>query len=192
LGGACPELISTGGIVWVYFDILFIGGRKSYAGLASKKGIALTVGIAAAIIGSSFLIWYIPQNNPGTFIDAPRTDAEVIGDIYSRHNATAMDVESKFTQWKNGDLPDGNMSAQLASAGSQIEGMRQQLDSRQPAQEWQESYDIYVQSLDSYTEYLDALELKVDGGDKTDPDPAMNQKWRDLINQSVGAMPINN
>jgi hypothetical protein len=160
--------------------------------LASKKGIALTVGIAAAIIGSSFLIWYIPQNNPGTFIDAPRTDAEVIGDIYSRHNATAMDVESKFTQWKNGDLPDGNMSAQLASAGSQIEGMRQQLDSRQPAQEWQESYDIYVQSLDSYTEYLDALELKVDGGDKTDPDPAMNQKWRDLINQSVGAMPINN
>ncbi|HJS67850.1 MAG TPA: hypothetical protein VJ730_00365 [Nitrososphaera sp.] len=160
--------------------------------MASKKGIALTVGIAAAIIGSSFLIWYIPQNNPGTFIDAPRTDAEVIGDIYSRHNATAMDVESKFAQWKNGDLPDGNMSAQLASAGSQIEGMRQQLDSRQPAQEWQESYDIYVQSLDAYTEYLDALELKVDGGDKTDPDPAMNQKWRDLINQSVGAMPINN
>ena len=126
------------------------------------------------------------------FIDAPRTDAEVIGAVYSRHNATATDVESKFTQWKNDELSDGDMSARLASAKSQIEGMRQQLNSRQPAQEWQESYDIYVQSLDAYTEHLDALELKVDGGDKTDPDPALNQKWRDFINQSVGAMPINN
>jgi hypothetical protein len=160
--------------------------------LASTKGIALTIGIAAAIVGSSFLIWYIPQSNTGTFIDAPRTDAEVIGDVYSKHNTTATDVESKFAQWKNGDLPDGDMSVLLASAKSQIEGMRQQLDSRQPAQEWQESYDIYVQSLDAYTEYIDALELKVDGGDKTDPDPALDQEWRDLINQSVGAMPINN
>lgn len=160
--------------------------------MASKKGIALTVGIAAAIIGSSFLIWYIPQSNTGTFIDAPRTDIEVIGDVYSRHNATATDIESKFAQWKNDDLSADDLSAQLVSAKSQIEEMRQQLDSRHPAQEWQESYDIYVQSLDAYTAYLDALELKVDSGDRTDPDPALKQEWRDLINESVRAMPINN
>ena len=88
--------------------------------MASKKGVALTVGIAAAIIGSSFLIWYIPQSNPGTFIDAPRTDAEVIGDVYSRHNATATDIDSKFAQWKNDDLSDSDMSAQLDSAKTQI------------------------------------------------------------------------
>jgi hypothetical protein len=176
----------------VIFDYPFIGGRGSYAGLASKKGIALTVGIAATIIGSSFLIWYIPQNNQGTFIDAPRTDGEVIGDVYSRHNATATNIDSKYAQWKNGELSDGDMSAQLVSAKSQIEEMQRDLDNRQPAQEWQESYDIYVQSLEAYTAYLDALEVKVDAGDRTDPDPAMNQEWRELINQSVETMPINN
>lgn len=160
--------------------------------MASKKGVALTVGIAAAIIGSSFLIWYIPQSNQGAFIDAPRTDGEVIADVYARHNDLADDVDAKFQQWKNNDPAAGDMPAQLDSAKSQIEQMRQDLDDRQPAQEWQESYDIYVQSLDAYTAYLDALELKVDGGDRTDPDPALKQEWRDLVNESVKAMPINN
>lgn len=159
--------------------------------MASKKGVALTVGIAAAIIGSSFLIWYIPQSNPGTFIDAPRTDGEVIGDVYSRHNVTATDTDARFEQWKNDDPAASDVAARLESAMSQIGGMRQQLDDRRPAQEWQESYDIYVQALDAYTAYLDVLEQKVDDGDKTDPDPELAQEWQDLVDESVSAMPIN-
>lgn len=159
--------------------------------MASKKGVALTVGIAAAIIGSSFLIWYIPRSNPGTFIDAPRTDGETIGDVYSRHNATATDIDAGFERWKNDDPAAGDMASRLDSARSQIGEMRQQLDKKQPAQEWQESYDIYVQALDAYTAYLDVLEQKVDGGDKTDPDPQLAQEWQDLVDESVSAMPIN-
>ncbi|AFU60369.1 MAG: hypothetical protein QXX64_02630 [Nitrososphaera sp.] len=160
--------------------------------MASKKGIALTIGIAAAIIGSSFLIWYIPQSSPGGFIDAPRTDSEVIGDVYARHNDLATSIELRFEQWKNNNdtAVAGDMPAQLASAKSQIEQMRRDLDNHQPAQEWQESYDIYMQALDSYAVYLDALELKVDSGDKTDPDQTLDQRWRDLVDQSVEAMPI--
>jgi hypothetical protein len=191
LGGTCPELIYDRWNSLVIFDYPFIGGRKTYAGLASKKGVALTVGIAAAIIGSSFLIWYIPQSNTGTFIDAPRTDGEIISDVYTRHNVTATDIDAKFDQWKNNDLSDGDMSAQLDSAKSQIGEMWQDLDGRQPAQEWQESYDIYLQSLDAYTAYLDALAQKLSSGDKTDPDPAVYQNWQDLVDQSVAAMPIN-
>lgn len=160
--------------------------------MASKKGIVLTAGIAAAIIGSSFLIWYIPQSNPGTFIDAPRTDSEVIGDVYARHNDLATDIDARFEQWKNDEPAAGDMSAHLGSAKSQIEEMQRNLDSRQPAQEWQESYDIYVQALDAYEAYLDTLELKVDGGDRTNPDPTLRQEWLDLVDESVSAMPINN
>ncbi len=173
----------------VIFDYPFIGGHKSYAGLATKKGIALTVGIAAAIIGSSFLIWYIPQSNPGGFMNTPRTDSEVIGDVYARHNDLATSIDLKFEQWKN-NTAVSDMPAQLASAKSQVEQMRQDLRNHKPAQEWQKSYDIYVQALDSYTAYLDALELKVDNGDRTDPNPELKQKWRDLVDQSVEAMPI--
>jgi hypothetical protein len=172
----------------VIFDYAFIGEHKSYAGLASKKGVALTVGIAAAVIGSSFLIWYIPI---GSSSDVPRTDGEVISDVYGRHNNLAADIDLRFEQWKDGELESSDMSSRLASAKSQIGEMRQQLDGRQPAQEWQESYDIYVQCLDGYMAYLDALEQKVDAGDRTDPDPALNQSWQDLVDQSVAAMPIN-
>jgi hypothetical protein len=171
--------------------ILLFEGTKSYAGLASKKGIALTAGIAAAIVGSSFLIWYIPQSSSP---DVPRTDGEVISDVYARHNNLAADIDLKFEQWKDSELAGSDMSAQLVSAKSQIAEMRQRLDSRQPGQEWEESYDIYVQSLDAYTAYLNALELelKVDAGDRTDPDPALKQEWQDLVDESVDAMPINN
>lgn len=155
--------------------------------MASKKGIALTVGIAAAIIGSSFLIWYIPMSsNP----DVPRTDDEIINDVYAQHNDLAVDVNLKFEQWKDNEIMSSDMSDRLASAKSQVGEMRQKLDNKQPAQEWQKSYDLYVQSLDAYTTYLDALAQKVAGDDRADPDRALNQKWKDLVNQSVEAIPI--
>ena len=36
--------------------------------MASKKGIAVTAIILAAITGASFLLWVIPQENESTFI----------------------------------------------------------------------------------------------------------------------------
>lgn len=170
------------------FDYPFIAGYKRYAVLASKKGIALTVAIAAAIIGSSFLIWYIPQNIP----DVPRTDDEVIGEVYAQHNDLAADIDLRFERWKDNDPAAGDMPAQIGSAKSQIEVLRQRLDGRQPAQEWKESYDIYVQALEAYGMYLDALGQKVASSDRTDPAPALRQEWQDLVDQSVKAMPAYN
>jgi hypothetical protein len=70
--------------------------------LASKKGIAITAVIAAAIVGSSFLIWLIPQSSPGSMIGLPRDDNGIISDVYSRHQSLATNIESKFEQWKGG------------------------------------------------------------------------------------------
>jgi hypothetical protein len=170
------------------FDYPFIAGYKRYAGLASKKGIAFTVGIAAAIIGSSFLIWYIPQNIP----DVPRTDGELIGEVYAKHNDLATDIDLRFEQWKNNDTAAGDMPAQIDLAKSQAEGLRQRLDGRQPAQEWKESYDIYAQALEAYGLYLEALGQKVASGDRTDPAPALRQGWQDLVDKSVKAIPAYN
>lgn len=171
------------------FDYPFIGGYKSYAGLASKKGLALTIGIAGTIIGSSFLIWYIPQTSS---LDVPRTDGEIISDIYSRHNNLASEVELKFEQWKDNDAAASDMPAQLALAKSQIEEMRLRLEYRQSVKEWQESYDIYVQALDAYLVYLDALAQKVADGDRTSPASSLSENWQHLVDQSIAAMPINN
>ena len=157
--------------------------------MATKKGVTLTVGIATAVIGSSFLIWYIPQASSP---DVPRTDGEIISNVYSRNNDLASDIELSIEQWKRNDTAAADMSAQLASAKSQIEEMRQLLDNRQPTQEWQESYDIYVQALNAYAAYLDAVEQNVNNGDRTNSDSSLYQRWKDLVDQSVEAMPINN
>jgi hypothetical protein len=66
--------------------------HKSYAGLASKKGIAVTAAIAAGIVGASFLIWLLPQSSPGTTI-TPTNDYRDINNVYARHNNLAEEAE---------------------------------------------------------------------------------------------------
>jgi hypothetical protein len=165
---------------------------KSYARLASKKGIAVTACIAAAIIGASFLIWLIPQSSPGTFITPPRGELEIINDVYSRHNSTATSVDSQFEQWRNGTVTTVYMQSQISSSLTEVQSMRKELTDARPMQEWQESFGTYTKALDSYTKYLDAMEVNVHSGNKADsPDlNRLKQEWRSYVDSAVSVMPI--
>jgi hypothetical protein len=179
-------------MLWVYFDILFIRVLKSYARLASKKGIAVTAGIAAAIVGASFLIWLIPQSNPGTFISPPRGELEIINDVYSRHNSTATSIDSQFERWKNGTVSTTDMQSKISNGLTEAQSLRKELTDARPAQEWQESFGTYTKALDSYTKYLDTMKAKVQSGDKADSQEldSLKQEWRGYVDSSVSAMPI--
>ena len=165
--------------------------KATVVDLASKKGIAITAAIVIGIVGASFLIWTIPQSSPDTVIAPPRTDAEILGDIYSRHNNLAADLESKFNDWKQGEVTSESMLAQISLDRSDIQNMRTQLENAQPAQEWQESYDLYVQALDSFLEYVDAMEMRVEDNGKSDVDPELDglkMKWENYIDESINAV----
>jgi hypothetical protein len=162
--------------------------------LASKKGIAITAIIAAAIVGSSFLIWIIPQSSPSSRIDLPPDDNGNISDVYSRHQTRATNIESNFEQWKSGEVTAGDMLSQVSRDRSDVQNMRQQLDSASPAQEWQQSYDFYIQALDSFLKYLDTMQTIIvennvsqDSNLKLD---ALKQEWQGYVDNSVNAMPI--
>jgi hypothetical protein len=162
--------------------------------LASKKGIAITVVIAAAIVGSSFLIWIIPQSSPSSMIDLPPDDNGIISDVYSRHQILATNIESNFERWKSGEVTSGYMLSQISRDRSDIQNIRQQLDSASPAQEWQQSYDFYIQALDSFLKYLDKMQTIIVENDAT-PDSnlklnALKQEWQGHVDSSVNAMPI--
>jgi len=161
-------------------------------GLASKKGVALTAGIAAAIVGASFLIWLIPQSSPGTLIGPPRTELEILNDVYSRHNDTATIIESKFGQWKNGNVTTSDMVNEISRDRTEIQNMRKELTDARPAQEWQESFVTYVSALDSYTKYLGTMETKVQSSDKADSPEldSLRQEWQGHVDESVNAMPV--
>ncbi len=162
--------------------------------MASKKGIAITAVIAAAIVGSSFLIWIIPQSNPSSMIDLPLDDNGIISDVYSRHQILATNIESNFEQWKSGEVTSGDMLSQISRDRSDIQNIRQQLDSASPAQEWQQSYDFYIQALDSFLKYLDTMQTIIVENDAM-PDSnlkldALKQEWQGHVDSSVNAMPI--
>lgn len=162
--------------------------------MASKKGIAITAIITAVIVGSSFLIWIIPQSSPSSMIELPPDDNGIISDVYSRHQTLATSIESNFEQWKNGEVTAGDMLSQVRRDRSDIQNMRQQLDSASPAQEWQQSYDFYIQALDSFLKYLDTMQTIIvennvsqDSNLKLD---ALKQEWQGYVDSSVNAMPI--
>jgi hypothetical protein len=161
--------------------------------LASKKGIAITAAIAAAIVGSSFLIWLIPQSSPGSMTELPRDD-EIISDVYSRHQSLATNIQSKFDQWKSGEVTTSDMLSQISLDRSDIQNMRQQLDSSSPAQEWQQSYGFYIQALDSFLKYLDRMQTTIEKNDgmldSTVKLDGLKQEWEGYVDDSINAMPI--
>jgi hypothetical protein len=163
--------------------------------LASKKGIAITAAIAAAIVGSSFLIWLIPQSSPGSMVELPRDDDEILSDVYSRHQSLATNIQSKFDQWKSGEVvTTSDMLSQISLDRSDIQNMRQQLDSASPAQEWQQSYGFYIQALDSFLKYLDRMQTTIEKNDgmldSTVKLDGLKQEWEGYVDDSINAMPI--
>ena len=162
--------------------------------MVSKKGIAITAIITAAIVGSSFLIWIIPQSSPSSMIDLPPDDNGNISDVYSRHQTRATTIESNFEQWKSGEVTAGDMLSQVNRDRSDVQNMRQQLDSASPAQEWQQSYDFYIQALDSFLKYLDTMQTIIVENNVTQDSnlklDALKQEWQGYVDSSVNAMPI--
>jgi hypothetical protein len=162
--------------------------------LASKKGIAITAAITAAIVGSSFLIWLIPQSSPGSMIEPPRDDNAIISDVYSQHQSLATNIESKFEQWKSGEVTASDILSQMSLDRTAIQNMQQQLDSASPAQEWQQSYDFYIQALDSFLKYLDLMQTVIEGNhgmvDSNVKLDDLKQEWEGRIDDSINAMPI--
>jgi hypothetical protein len=175
------------------FDYPFIGEHKIYAGLGTKKGIALTAGIAAAIVGSSFLIWYLPQSSSvGTLVTPPRTELEIINDVYSQHNITATNIDSKFEEWKKGNVTASDMINQIGRDRIEIQNLRKELADARPAQEWQESFDTYVKALDSFAKYLSTMETAIQSGNKADSQEldGLKKEMQGYLNSSIAAMPF--
>jgi hypothetical protein len=124
----------------------------------------------------------------------PRDDNSIISSVYSQHQSLAVNIESKFEQWKSGELTSNDMLSQISLERSDIQNMRQQLDSASPAQEWQQSYDFYIQALDSFIAYLDLMQTIIEGNDGM-PDSNvrlddLKQEWEGYVNNSINAVPI--
>jgi hypothetical protein len=85
------------------------------------------------------------------------------------------------------------MLSQINLDRSDIQNMRKQLDSASLAQGWQGSYNLYIQALDSFLDYLDLMQTRVENEEKLDSNlelDGLKQKWEGYVNGSINAMPI--
>jgi len=120
--------------------------------MASKKGLGLTIGILATITIASFVIWYVPQNNPITFTI---TDFEGhLDSVKSIHGAVETSLEEEFQLLRSGELGPDEYIQSADAATAQISGEIAQMLGTQPTDDWLDSYGAYIEALRSYNSYI--------------------------------------
>jgi len=116
--------------------------------LATKKGIAVTVVILAAITAASFLVWLIPQNIENKIIVS---DFEAhLDKIKEIHFTLQTEVDQEFQNMLNGKINSTEYIEIAEVSSSQVNSQIIQLVESKAPEEWHESYLNYIESLKKF------------------------------------------
>ena len=125
--------------------------------MASKKGIAITAIILAAITGASFLLWVIPQENDTTFIV---TDYQSYLDgAKNIHEVLQESIDIEYQNLQNGKISPMDYIIITEVTSSQVTTQISEFVTSKPSEPWQESYISYMNGMKKFNEYI--LETKV-------------------------------
>ena len=113
--------------------------------MASKKGIAITVGILAVITISSFLIWMMPQNNEAVFVVSNFQDHIDVGKEI--HNVIVDGIEIEFQNLLIGDVTPEQYIEIADVSSTQIKSQIIKLVKSDAPEEWHDSYLNYIEAL---------------------------------------------
>ena len=125
--------------------------------MASKKGIAVTIIILAAITGASFLLWMIPEEKETTFVIT--NYEEYLNEVKNIHEILQESIHIEYQKMREGQIsPEEYMTVTditLEQTTSQIS----EFVTSKPPEEWQDSYINYMNSMMKFNEYI--VETKV-------------------------------
>ena len=125
--------------------------------MASKKGIAITAIILAAITGASFLLWVIPQENDTTFIV---TDYEgYLDGAKNIHEVLQESIDIEYNNLREGKISPMDYITITEVTSSQVTTQISEFVTSKPSEQWQESYISYMNGMKKFNEYI--LETKV-------------------------------
>ena len=125
--------------------------------MASKKGIAITAIILAAITGASFLLWIVPQENDTTFIV---TDyLSYLDGTKNIHEVLQESIDIEYQNLREGKISPMEYIAITEVTSSQVTTQISEFVTSKPSEQWQESYISYMNGMKKFNEYI--LETKV-------------------------------
>ena len=125
--------------------------------MASKKGVAITVIILAAITSASFLLWVIPQENDTTFIVS---DYEgYLNEVKNIHEVLQESIDIEYKNLRDGKISPDDYITITEVTSSQVTTQISEFVTSKPSEQWQESYISYMNGMKKFNEYI--LETKV-------------------------------
>ena len=125
--------------------------------MASKKGIAVTAIILAAITGASFLLWVIPQENESTFVV---TDYQgYLDGVENIHEVLQESIDIEYQNLRDGKVSPEDYITVTEITSSQVTTQISEFITSKPSEPWQESYINYMDAMKKFNEYI--LETKV-------------------------------
>ncbi|MDH5657732.1 MAG: hypothetical protein OEY17_00065 [Nitrosopumilus sp.] len=120
--------------------------------MASKKGIATTVIILAAITGASFLLWMIPQDNETTFVVS---DYESYLDgVKSIHEILEESINIEYRNLLDRKITPQEYITITEVTSSQVTAKISEFVTSKPPEEWQASYISYMNALKKFNSYI--------------------------------------
>jgi len=125
--------------------------------MASKKGIATTAIILAAITGASFLLWIIPQDIETTFVVSDYKN--YLDGVKNIHEVLEESVEIEYDNLRTGKISPQDYIRVTEVTSSQVTTQISEFVTSKPSEEWQTSYISYMNALKSFNSYI--LETKV-------------------------------
>ena len=125
--------------------------------MASKKGIAITAIILAAITGASFLLWVIPQENDTTFIVS---DYEgYLDGVKNIHEVLQESIDIEYKNLRDGKISTTDYIVITEVTSSQVTTQISEFVISKHSEQWQESYISYMNGMKKFNEYI--LETKI-------------------------------
>ena len=133
--------------------------------MASKKGIAVTVAILAAVTGASFLVTPLLQDNQATFVvsdfegylDGEKNIQEVLWES----------VNIEYQGLRDGEVSPEEYAAIVDRTSSQVTAQISEFIKSKPPEEWQDSYISYMDAMKKFNDYIretKVLASMIEGG----------------------------
>ena len=125
--------------------------------MASKKGIAITAIILAAITGGSFLLWIVPQDVETTFVVSDYEN--YLDGVKNIHEVLQESIDLEYQNLRNEKISPQQYIAVTEITSTQVTAQISEFVTSKPPEEWQASYINYMDALKSFNSYI--IETKV-------------------------------
>ena len=161
--------------------------------MASKKGVAVTIIILAAITGASFLFWLVPQDTESTFVVSNYEN--YLDGVKNIHEVLQESMEMEYQNLRNGEIPPQDYIAIAEVTSTQVTSQISEFVTSKPPEEWQESYINYMEAMKKFNTYIGETKVLANLIEKGSSDEEISdvlEKIESLKIESQGFAKISN